>query len=99
MSKPKEDAVEYVKADRWQPIETAEVGTSGVYVWNGEEVQIGFYVHADGKDWIDLTDGTEIIPKPTHWQPLPEPPRQADASMELTGYGVARAPGWTKEDE
>lgn len=33
----------------------------------------GFYMH-DCESWFD-TDGDDLCGHPTHWQPLPEPPK------------------------
>jgi hypothetical protein len=60
----------------WQPIETAPEGISDLLLWNGQRVFLG-WLSDDG--WHDSTnvehqDWPES-PQPTHWMPLPEPPK------------------------
>jgi Protein of unknown function (DUF551) len=68
---------------QWQPIETApKDGTVIWTLWNGVNNKTGepsrYYnaAHFDneGGDWWD-TGGDYVIDEPTHWMPLPEPPK------------------------
>lgn len=64
-------------SEHWQPISTAP-HTETVLVWNGQRVVAAERSkHSDSwwakhelySDW-----GSELHPKPTHWQPFPDPP-------------------------
>lgn len=66
----------------WQTIATCPDSSRGEYpkyvlYWNGHHRGVGYcYPSEDGDDttmYVDET-GEIITPKPTHWQPLPEPP-------------------------
>jgi len=70
----------------WQPIETAPAAPDWAQgepdpiflVWNGVEV---LPASRDRVDFLDITqpdwDGEwlEVRPRPTHWMPLPAPPK------------------------
>lgn len=65
----------------WQPIETAPKSGSRKLVWvdlKGMNVNdrsfsdIGCW---DGEFWRHGYMGPKFDPQPTHWQPLPEPPK------------------------
>lgn len=60
----------------WQPISTAPSAT-WVQVWNGhyQSVALYDYVNSDEQDWTDGGDAY-IRPLPTHWMPLPKPPKE-----------------------
>lgn len=84
------EVLEACDAAAWQPIETApespKMPRTWVLFWDGIEVCIG-YVEPDEGDGFGTQyvgqDGELIEPclygssqnKPTHWRPLPEPPR------------------------
>ena len=63
----------------WQPIETAPKGEITDYrdrvvlVWaRGKPVRMAFYTNA----WrLAYSRGTSLMFDPTHWMPLPEPPK------------------------
>ena len=60
----------------WQPIETAPLNRE-IILWNGEEVTSGWHSMALG--WasafeIGSEHGLDMVPPPTHWMPLPNPP-------------------------
>jgi len=75
----------------WRPIETAPKCDLNPYdtrssdesryvlVWNGLHVGVGYFLIDDS----DLRDGgfwcaedeQFVVPAPTHWMPLPEPPK------------------------
>lgn len=63
--------------DKWQPIETAPIGGS-ILVYMDKDQQ-GRRVHI--ARWFGKTKiingcfDYELEQKPTHWMPLPEPPR------------------------
>lgn len=64
---------------QWQPIETNTDGKWCI-LYNGESIGEGFkasdkwwwsyFMPTDDQEWHDLID-----PLPTHWMPLPEPPK------------------------
>lgn len=62
----------------WQPIETAEKGID-LLVWAGAECFVAFkngygeWQYACFED--DSLRTVPIICEPTHWAPLPEPPK------------------------
>jgi hypothetical protein len=66
----------------WQPIETSPTDETVVLVWDGDSVSIARYYSLSGC-WMAMAngtfayDGTESITMvvPTHWMPLPEPPK------------------------
>lgn len=65
----------------WQPIETAPKDGTCVLVWvdvHGEHVTSVPYACAayfGGDWWRDRRTGQFLVGRPTHWQPLPEPPK------------------------
>ena len=54
----------------WQPIETAPKGERDLLLCCGGRVYQGFW---GGKNWYAYYD-LDMIARPTHWMPLPEPP-------------------------
>lgn len=72
------------RSNDWQPIETApRDGTEIITVVKGFVPTIGWY---DGNEWLNhallydavssfLVDCDDIRYNPTHWMPLPEPPK------------------------
>jgi hypothetical protein len=68
----------------WQPIESApKDGTSilAIWQWNEDDPNCGSVTHEVVRwcGWWDTMGFTQ--PEPTHWMPLPEPPRAAIAAM------------------
>jgi hypothetical protein len=70
----------------WQPIETAPKDASQVLLWDGVAVSIGYRcnghtkpyhatVRGEDANWDDY--GGDPILSPTHWMPLPDPPKDA----------------------
>ncbi len=60
------------KQGEWQPIETApRKGRQAIYIW-GPNYREPQKVYADS--W--WTCGFSVETKPTHWQPLPQPPQE-----------------------
>lgn len=55
----------------WQPIETAPCDGSRLLLYAYWSV-VGSYRHFSGPGWFD-DDGNSLIP--THWMPLPDPPK------------------------
>jgi hypothetical protein len=59
----------------WQPIETApKDGTDILVFCKIRRVLRGFWDEARGGQWSEWP-GRQAIEFPTHWQPLPEPPK------------------------
>lgn len=65
-------------SDLWQPIETAPKDGTFFLAWNGNWRGVAQYfepAYEDDPIWVDET--TEFIhPPPTHWMPLPPPPKE-----------------------
>lgn len=73
----------------WQPIETAPKDGTEIILYNGNDISIGYfascgYDNDDRYQWIVFD--ADIFPGmlngwpnnehgPTHWMPLPEPPK------------------------
>ncbi len=64
-------------AATWQPIETAPLDGSEIIVWSYREDAFVAFWHGPSNSWLwtsrDLS-GDERL-DPTHWQPLPPPPK------------------------
>ena len=71
---------------KWQPIETAPRDGTRILVFDGKEINtvdysepyyIGINKHIEIEEsWVQISDSgraTEFFP--THWMPLPEPPK------------------------
>ena len=60
----------------WRPIETApKDGTAILGWWAGECMIVDWCVVVER--WGSTHDGENMFkPEPTHWMPLPEPPKQ-----------------------
>jgi hypothetical protein len=64
----------------WQPIETAPKDQMILTIWDGTNNKSGLaarYWHVaffDGHDWIEH-EFNDVIDTPTHWMPLPDPPK------------------------
>jgi hypothetical protein len=79
----------------WQPIETAPKDGCVIMLWCGD-VDFGYYSKAGwricnngdyrdgghGQDYLCGTDPHSQYAPPTHWMPLPEPPKDAECSQE-----------------
>ncbi len=59
----------------WHPIETAPKDGTKVLLSNSEDVFSGCWVESTlrGFEWWSGEQGGTV--KPTHWMPLPEPPK------------------------
>jgi hypothetical protein len=80
-------AAAVLEAQEWQSIETAprgEIedlpkygGVSGptVLLSNGKKTYSGYWMERYVSGYYARTFGPPGIPKPTHWRPLPEPPK------------------------
>ncbi len=73
-------AIEHMKRDQWQPIETAPKDGTGVLlcisIGDGHHVQYTGSYH-DGHWWVtNFSGGDEYWYTPTDWMPLPEPPQK-----------------------
>ena len=58
----------------WQPIETAQKDARAI-VTDGHYVERGYLWPHRQPVWTDDADGTKLRPQPTHWMPLPAPPK------------------------
>jgi len=64
----------------WQPIETAPDSTT-ILVWHKEYGSVASHILVTGI-WGVYTPGVAMMfqkhltPKPTHWMPLPAPPKE-----------------------
>lgn len=74
----------------WQPIETAPMDEMVLVCIDGEVtvaskvpqnqvydfefLNMKFEIPKEGI-WVDPLDCNEVLPLPTHWMPLPEPPK------------------------
>ena len=63
--------------ETWRVIEEGEEKTIGngdnVLVADETNVDMGYYF---GGEWCSCYDGRGLGYKPTHWQPLPKPPKE-----------------------
>jgi hypothetical protein len=62
----------------WQPIETAPKDGTIVLAWDGRAVYVAFYGRYalwNEMSWIGGHCKVAHITQPTHWMPLPEPPK------------------------
>jgi hypothetical protein len=73
---------EYYNQDKWIRVEDAKPDKGKpVLLFNGHWIGVGFYkknfaLNIDGEpEWSDETS-EYIHPNPTHWQPLPNSPKQ-----------------------
>jgi uncharacterized protein DUF551 len=58
----------------WQPIETAPKDGRDLLLANIGIVRLAFWDEARGGQW-SIWPGRDQFFKPTHWMPLPEPPK------------------------
>lgn len=64
----------------WQPIETAPKDGAWVSIWcRAQPLSLPAGIPAfweDGFGWVSVRDDDQnLIDDPTHWMPLPEPPK------------------------
>mgnify|MGYP006266670133 CR=1 FL=1 len=63
----------------WQPIETAPTNGTVIWAFNGEQVRMRWSQGDQWALWIyddDVLNDIDPSPdQPTHWMPLPEPPK------------------------
>lgn len=65
--------------DEWQDIATAPRDGATVLLWcvveSGGWAQTGYFEHNESyAGWLDSYEGVGLA-DPTHWRPLPEPPK------------------------
>ena len=65
-------ASEISNLDFWEPIETAPKDGTWIQGWDSNSNKFLGYVSITGYDF--WTDGNDTV-FPTHWQPLPNPPK------------------------
>ena len=65
------EGVEYVRADQWQPIETAPRDGAEIL---GYHQSLGVWIVSWDSDEEGFSPGFQ----PTHWMPLPEPPKETE---------------------
>ncbi len=58
--------------NEWQPIETAPKTTQLILAYNGDIYMLIFW---NGGYWYEWGIGEVKGAEPTHWMPLPEPPK------------------------
>ena len=61
----------------WKPIETAPKDGRRLLLY-GDDIHYGVtvgYWEPGNSDWLDA-EGKDYIGRPTHWDDLPEPPKQ-----------------------
>ena len=63
-------------AKRWRPISEAPTDGTRFLFWNGGLVGIGFYIQ--GKHFAADSFAGQTAQNPTHWQPLPPPPKEGE---------------------
>ena len=72
---------------KWQPIETAPIESfdkekwfmrhsPNLILWNGHYHVIGSFGYTQKGKGRWTSESGRIIYRPTHWQPLPEPPEE-----------------------
>ena len=59
--------------NEWQPIETAPKDIGDVLIFNEDGIDIGWW-DDNQKEWC-YRDLYLTIRSPSHWMPLPEPPK------------------------
>ncbi len=60
--------------DQWQKIETAPKDGTEILVWI-DDVRKHCQVRWVTDGWMICWDGKYLVHDPTHWQPLPSPPK------------------------
>jgi hypothetical protein len=80
----------------WRPIETAPQDGTAVLLHDGRHYYVATWSHVTGRGmagWLhglERGDASNIITHPTHWLPLPAPPRQ-EMSGTLSGKEIEPA--------
>lgn len=66
----------------WQPIETAPRDGTRMLLWvRGHLVMLGSWAgHGAYSGAAFWSNNVPIVPQPTHWLPLPQPPAQAETA-------------------
>ena len=67
-----------MKSDGWQPIETAPKGGTYILLFGmhtRSALSVMIVARWDGDTWQSSDDGYGAYIEPTHWMPLPEPPK------------------------
>jgi len=64
-------AIDAAEAEAWQPIETAPKDTRIIFILNNSLYIGSFY--SQFNQWV--SEGTGFKRNPTHWRPLPAPPK------------------------
>lgn len=59
----------------WKPIETAPKDGTETLGYDAAEQKI-FVMHYSKCSWARDGDDYDLIVSPTHWMPLPDPPRE-----------------------
>jgi hypothetical protein len=60
----------------WQPIKSAPKDRSAILLYEDENTGLGTFVgYFTGVQWLPLTGSSLWEAAPTHWMPLPAPPR------------------------
>lgn len=68
----KDEYMSHWPTQGWQPIETAPKDDTNVLVFCEGLVWVASYYH--GMWWFEKRDDISLS-EPTHWMPLPEPPK------------------------
>lgn len=85
-------AVEQVRASKWQPIKTAPKDGTRVILSSANIVVTGFWSPSSSVWLCDWSAGNgDPKEKPTHWQPLPEPPQAITSPKRIQRK---RTKGW-----
>lgn len=68
----------------WRPIETAPMDGTNILVTDGEITQLGWHDEFDEPDdpWCGY------IKRPTHWMPLPDPPKNGNGDGPEAADGI-----------
>ena len=67
------DAIEELSKPRWIPVtERLPEAYKPVLLYNGEGIATG-YMHSDKRFTVN---GSYFPSRPTHWMPLPQPPKE-----------------------
>lgn len=66
-----------LKVSQWQPIETEPKNGTEFLAYSdaSEEFGVAFWAAIPGKKWLVCRNSIGEDFNPTHWQPLPEPPK------------------------
>jgi len=64
---------------QWKPISTAPKDGSYVILYvpdEDSELTIACWIYGDWRSWVWSEDCWQNVLNPTHWMPLPEPPKK-----------------------